>query len=244
MRHVQFAANSPGIGALEIKCSYQRNMFLSVILSSGTALILMGGLLLHTAIQPVPEIPRVVTVNKQGDYVTPITPMTKRITTKLAGSTPTIPDFGVPIPVDDWLVDDDVVFATTDQLAEYLNSPGGGGTGWNENENIAYVPPLVEMPPTEILEFAEEMPIPVTVETPVYPELAERAGIEGRVWVKVLVDEQGFVRQAVIAKASGTSAGFEEAALASAMNNRYRPALQNGRSVMVWLTYKVDFRLR
>lgn len=244
MRHEHFTANPARIGALEIKRAYQRHMFLSVILSSGTALILMGGLMLHAALQPAPEVTRIFRPSTGPHWTRPTPTWISRPKTANTHTSLTKPGVGVPIPMEDDQVQDDVVFATNNELASFINSISVGFGGGTENTNNVYATTPTELPVTEIPEIAEKMPIPVSVETPVYPELAERAGIEGRVWVKVLVDEQGFVRQAVIAKASGTSAGFEEAALAAAMNNRYRPALQNGRPVMVWLTYKVDFELR
>jgi TonB family protein len=51
------------------------------------------------------------------------------------------------------------------------------------------------------------------------------------------------VRDALIAKSSGSNVGFDEAAIKAALQRRYRPALQNGRPVAVWVTYKIVFRL-
>ncbi|MFH2204893.1 MAG: energy transducer TonB [Elusimicrobiota bacterium] len=52
------------------------------------------------------------------------------------------------------------------------------------------------------------------------------------------------MRDAIIQKASGTNAGFEEAALTAAMKNRYKPAIQNGRPIPVWVSYRVVFELK
>jgi TonB family protein len=80
--------------------------------------------------------------------------------------------------------------------------------------------------------------------TPVYPEKAEFTGTEGRVWVQALVNWEGEVVDARIAKASGTDVGFEEAALKAAYECRYKPALKDGRPVAVWVTYPVTFKLK
>jgi len=46
-----------------------------------------------------------------------------------------------------------------------------------------------------------------------------------------------------LVKESGANAGFEEAALKAARKRKYRPALQNGQPVAVWVTYKKIFKL-
>jgi len=79
-------------------------------------------------------------------------------------------------------------------------------------------------------------------ERPEYPRLAKSAGLTGTVWVKVLVDKDGTVRQAMVGKSSGTQA-LDEAAVAVAPKNKFKPGIQNGRPVACWATYRVDFNL-
>ena len=78
--------------------------------------------------------------------------------------------------------------------------------------------------------------------TPDYPRLAKQAGITGTVWMKVLIDEEGNVLKAIIAKSSGT-ASLDEAALKASYGNKFSPGIQNGRPVKVWVTYPVEFKL-
>lgn len=78
--------------------------------------------------------------------------------------------------------------------------------------------------------------------TPVYPESATKAGIEGVVWVKVFVSEDGSVSDAIAVKSSG-NADLDNAALASALNNKFKPAIKDGKPVSLWVTYKVEFAL-
>jgi TonB family protein len=77
---------------------------------------------------------------------------------------------------------------------------------------------------------------------PVYPRLAEQAGLEGIVWLKVQVNKYGTLTDAVVYKSSGTPA-LDDAALRAAPKCRFEPALQNGRPVCMWVTYKVVFSL-
>jgi protein TonB len=88
------------------------------------------------------------------------------------------------------------------------------------------------------------MPTIVKEEKPVYPEVALLTNREATVWVKALVDKEGKVREARIAKSSGMNVGFDEAALEAAYKNIYKPAIQNGRPVAIWVTYPVEFKLK
>jgi protein TonB len=77
----------------------------------------------------------------------------------------------------------------------------------------------------------------------IYPDSAKNAKIEGSVWVKALVDKQGSVRQALIAKGSGKRVGFEEAALTAAKQATWKPAMANNKPVAIWVSYEIKFLL-
>jgi len=243
MNHQQSVPHPAGIGALEIKRAYQRNLFLAVMLASGTAFMLTVGLSWHTSKQPAPDVPS-FTLVRIPYIASPMPTMVPRPKIETA-SGPTIkPAIGIPIPVEDDSVVNEVHFATTNQMAQYIDARYREYDFGDGNKNVVYLPPAEDSAVTEIFEFAQVMPVPVHTATPAYPEMAERAGLKGTVLVKALVDQFGCVLKAEVAKASGINAGFEEAALAAALQNRYRPALQNNTPVMIWITYKVEFELQ
>lgn len=74
---------------------------------------------------------------------------------------------------------------------------------------------------------------------PVYPVLAQRAGIAGIVVVACTIDPRGLV---VDAHALTGPALLSEAALAAVRQWRYRPTLVGGQPVAVMLTVTVHFR--
>jgi TonB family protein len=87
------------------------------------------------------------------------------------------------------------------------------------------------------------MPEMIRYEPPVYPDSAEKAGIEGTAWVKVLVDSTGHVVKSAIHKTSGFKV-LDDAALAAAVKNEFKPAEQNGKKIAIWVTYRVEFTLK
>jgi protein TonB len=74
-----------------------------------------------------------------------------------------------------------------------------------------------------------------------YPEMARRAGIEGRVFVQFVVDEKGNVIDPVVVR--GIGAGCDEAALEAVKKAKFIPGKQRGRPVKVQYALPVTFRL-
>jgi periplasmic protein TonB len=75
----------------------------------------------------------------------------------------------------------------------------------------------------------------------VYPEIARLAGIEGRVMVQFIIDEQGRVNNPVVVR--GIGGGCDEAAIEAVKNARFTPGMQRGRAVKVSYTLPITFRL-
>jgi TonB family protein len=78
---------------------------------------------------------------------------------------------------------------------------------------------------------------------PVYPAIAKNAGIEGEIWLKILVREDGRVDKAEVFKSTKPDLGFEEAAIAAAQKFEFKPALKNGQPVATWVALPFRFKL-
>lgn len=89
-----------------------------------------------------------------------------------------------------------------------------------------------------------KMPTCIYCPEPVYPALAEQAGLEGDVTVIILVDKEGENRGAFISDSSGVNAGFEESALEAARASRFAPAeYANGCLVSMGVHKVYEFRI-
>ncbi len=75
-----------------------------------------------------------------------------------------------------------------------------------------------------------------------YPEAARRAGIEGRVYIQFIVNEQGDVENPVVVR--GIGGGADEEALRVVSEAKFQPGMQRGRPVRVQYSLPVVFRLR
>ncbi|MEX0685520.1 MAG: energy transducer TonB [Balneolales bacterium] len=75
----------------------------------------------------------------------------------------------------------------------------------------------------------------------VYPEVAKRAGIQGRVTIQFVIDEQGIVRSPEVLR--GIGGGCDEAAITAIQKTKFTPGRQRGRPVKVQYTMSVHFKL-
>lgn len=159
---------------------------------------------------------------------------------------PSRPVIGIPEPVDDAEVSAEMTIATQTEMSQSI-APVIQDI---EEENIIIEAPQEEnivieddaLPPPEAFVPYETPPAPVTRVQPKYPELARKAGIEGTVYIKILVDKQGMVRDAILLR--GIGGGLDEAALEAVKKWMYTPAIQNNMPVAVWVAQPINFRLR
>jgi periplasmic protein TonB len=127
-----------------------------------------------------------------------------------------------------------------------------GSTEIDITANVEAPPPppkeekkIIEEEPTYFV-AVEEMPEPIggigAIQSKiVYPEIAKRAGVEGKVFILAFVDEQGLVTKAQVAK--GIGAGCDEAALEAVKLTKFKPGKQRGKPVKVQVHIPVVFKL-
>ena len=112
---------------------------------------------------------------------------------------------------------------------------GGERAAFGQGElEVGSAPPESEQPevqPPEVLEAAQ----------PEYPEAALRGRIEGTVVLRVTIDAEGSVEEAEVIEPAGH--GFDEAARATALRTRYRPARRGDTPVRARILSRVEFGL-
>lgn len=116
---------------------------------------------------------------------------------------------------------------------------------------MATPPPAVEDPveddAPEIFEIVEDEPVLIgglaSLQQNIrYPELARRIGLEGRVFVQFIVDDQGNVVDPVVIR--GLGGGLDEEALRAVRQAKFTPGRQRGQPVHVRMSIPITFRLR
>ncbi len=157
--------------------------------------------------------------------------------TKQEAAPPPPPKPPIPIeaPTDDVLEDIEIAETELDVDAEVSAPPPPPAQ--EEEEEVEPV----------FFVAVEEMPEPIggiegIQKKIVYPEIAKRAGVQGRVYVKAFVDENGNVTKVELIK--GIGAGCDEAAIAAVQETAFKPGKQRGKPVKVQVTVPVLFRLQ
>ena len=87
----------------------------------------------------------------------------------------------------------------------------------------------------------DKQPVPTYRVNPVYPDSARRAGLEGTVWLKALVDTDGMVKKAVVVRSDNRI--FDDAARQALLQWRFIPAILHGKFVRVWAMVPFHFKL-
>ncbi|MDR2601070.1 MAG: energy transducer TonB [Spirochaetaceae bacterium] len=78
----------------------------------------------------------------------------------------------------------------------------------------------------------------------IYPPIALRAAIQGKVYLEIFVDSEGYVRQVKVLKETPEGYGFGEAAAKAFWGKRGAPAVANGSPVAVRYRYPIFFQVR
>lgn len=140
----------------------------------------------------------------------------------------------IPIESEDEEIPEDATIEMTDVNLDELPPPPP--------------PPEEEDGETPIFVAYDEPPAPIggfaaIQQNLVYPEIARKAGVEGRVYVNVLIDEKGNVIDTKILKSLGNN-GCDEAAVAAIRSVKWKPAKQRDKPVKVWVGIPVVFKLK
>ncbi|MFP4527074.1 MAG: energy transducer TonB [Candidatus Kapaibacterium sp.] len=161
---------------------------------------------------------------------------------------------GNPVPVPDAMVKPDMKeFATVD-VQSRASAEGGDGVDLGdfaanidfesggdqvkvevreEEPGINEFIPVEKQPSVDLAELQKNVK---------YPDMARRAGIEGTVTIRVLVDQDGSVRRMVVQ--STDSELLNEAAKDAVKKTAFTPAIQNNEPVICWVSIPIRFKLR
>jgi periplasmic protein TonB len=74
-----------------------------------------------------------------------------------------------------------------------------------------------------------------------YPETAQKAGVQGKVYLLIYINENGGVDDVKVLK--GIGAGCDEAAIQAVKDTKFNPGKDNGVAIKVKLSLPITFKL-
>ena len=228
-------------GAVELKKVYQKYWLIGFAIAVAIHFSLFGSYYLVGLLSE--EEPPMVTVRimKYSDLGPPPSITSANTPPPIAVSAPTAkPTVGAPVPVPDAEVSAEQTMATQTEMSQTVAPiiEGAGTDGAVEIEQDIRIDE--DAPPADFVPVEKE-PVPVKKVEPKYPELAQRAGLEGKVWVKIWVDKEGRAKQVVILKSDAEI--FNEPAVEAAKQWVFTPAYMNNGPVAVWVSIPFRFKL-
>lgn len=234
-------------GAFELKKLYPRNFSIGLALAIFFHLLLIGSYYFVQAISKEDDLDSAPTVHiMKYSELGPPPSITNEVPPQVAIAGPAVqPTVGVPVPVPDKEAPPEQTIATQQEMSQVaaptIGEDIGAGTQITQDIKIEQ-PKEDDDPDVNAFVAVEKFPEIVVSAQPEYPEIARRAGITGKVYVKVLVDKTGKPKKAVIFKSD--SDVLNEAAITAAMKSAFTPALQNNHPIAVWVVLPYKFTLQ
>lgn len=228
-------------GAIELKRVYQKYWTIGLSISVAIHLVLVSSYYL-VGLFSEEEPPMVnVRIMKYSDLGPPPSITSANMPPPIAVSAPTAkPTVGAPVPVPDAEVSAEQTMATQTEMSQTV-APMIEGTSGDGNVEIQQDIRIDEDAPPADFVPVEKEPVAIKKVEPKYPDLAMRAGLEGKVWVKIWVDKEGKAKQVVILKSDAEI--FNEPAVEAAKQWVFTPAYMNNGPVAVWVSIPFRFKL-
>jgi protein TonB len=250
-----FANKNKEYGAYKLRKGYNKYLTYAMWISIGAVVIATVGPRLYRWINPeedasalrrkvvqITQLAEPPSIGEKKEVVDVEAPPPLKSTIK----------FTPPVVKADEEVTDEYI-PTVDELKEV--DPGTkteegveGGVDYSliEVEEKVVEEPVKEEAPTYFV-AVEEMPEPIggiqAIQSKiVYPEIARRAGVEGKVYVLAFVNEAGEVTKAQIMR--GLGAGLDEAAMDAVRATKFKPGKQRGKPVKVQVSIPIVFKLQ
>lgn len=227
-------------GAVELKQAYQKYFTIAMGIAVAIHAVILGGYYLVELLNQEEPPTRMVHVMKYSDLGPPPSIQSMNTPPPVAVSAPVAkPTVGAPVPVPDAEVSPEQTIATQTEMSQVVSpiSEGAGNAGVAVEQDIKIED---EGPPADFVPYEKEPQIVKKVE-PKYPELAMRAGLEGKVIVKIWVDKEGKVKQVVVLKSDAEI--FDQPAIDAAKQFVFTPAYMNNGPVAVWVSFPFRFKL-
>jgi len=233
-------------GAFELKRLYPRNYAIGVAVAVILHLLLISSYYLYQVMtrEDVDNVPT-VRIMKYSELGPPPS-IDQEVAPQIAVASQTVaPTVGVPVPVPHDEAPPEQTIASQEQMAAQqaptLSDVGTGQAQITQDIKIEQNKENNDEPDMNSFTAVEKYPEMVVSAHPEYPEIAKRAGITGKVYIKVLVDKEGRPKKAVVVKSD--SELFNQAAIDAAMKSAFTPALQNNHPIAVWIVLPYRFTL-
>lgn len=229
-------------GRHELRRLFRRHTAIGLLVSVVLHSAILGSYYLGLYLSEDDDIPTVhLRVVKFSDLGPPPSLQASQVPPAIAVASRARPSVGMPVPVPDAEISPERTIATQSEMSAEPSSVLGE---FGSADHVEVMDDIRIDDEPGINEFipVEKSPQIIRQVLPAYPDMAVRAGLEGTVWIKILIDREGVPVRAVVVKS--TAELFDQPALNAAMKFRFTPAIMNQGPVKVWVSIPFRFQLR
>jgi protein TonB len=236
--------SSIGFGVKQSKILIPLHLKKGLLISLGSMLVVVLGGLSYFAVnayieanRPIPEAPMVRITYSQLGAPPSLSSSTVEQVKVASTAVAAAPTMGVPKPVADDKAVDEAAYTQSElgaMSAGLATAEGASGTSNLQMEDV---------PDRQAFVAVDKQPEIVKAGRAEYPDIVKKAGIEGKVYLQLLIDFDGHVKMVVVAKSSG-NVSLDEAAVAAGKQCIFTPAVApGGKPVRVWVMWPVTFKI-
>lgn len=236
-------------GAFELKRLYPRNYGYGFLFAILFHLMIVGAYFLVQALTAEDEnyddVPVVsMKYSEMGPPPSIVQEVAPQVQTAAAAVKPNV---GVPVPVEDSKAAPEQTLASQAEMSKAIAPVQTAGESGNVQvtQDIKIEQEVQKKsdddPDPSTFVPVEKQPERIQIVKPVYPEIAQRAGLTGQVILKVLVNKEGKPIKTQVLKADNEI--FIEPAKEAAMKTLFTPAIQNNKPITCWVNIPYKFSL-
>ncbi|MDQ7798100.1 MAG: energy transducer TonB [Candidatus Edwardsbacteria bacterium] len=237
--------SSLGFGVKQSKVLIPLHLKKGMLISLSFMLLLVLGGLSYFAVnayieahRPIPEAPMVRITYSQLGAPPSLSSSTVEQVQVASAAVAAAPTMGVPKPVADDKAVDEAAYTQSELGAMSAGMATTEGASGASNLQVEEV-----VPDRAAYVAVDKAPEIVKAGKAEYPDIVKKAGIEGKVYLQLLIDFDGHVKMAVVAKSSG-NVSLDEAAVEAGKQCIFTPAVApGGKPVRVWVMWPVTFKI-
>lgn len=222
-------------GAPELKKIWQKYMTIGIVFAAIIHFLGVAAYYLPSILGEEKPPEKIVRILKYSELGPP--PSITGAAPAIAVAGPAVkPSVGIPVPVPDAEISPEQTIATQQEMSEAVG-PITEGLGSGPGDIVIEE----DGPPPDFVPYEKE-PVVIKRVNPAYPEIARRAGVEGKVLVKAWVDKEGKIRKVEVVKSDADI--FNQAAIDAVMQWVFTPAMMKSGPVSVWVAIPLTFKLQ
>ncbi len=235
-------------GAFELKRLYPKNYGYGFLFAIIFHLMIIGVYFLIQAINAREEnYDNVPVVSMKYSEMGPPPSIVEEVAPKVQPAAAAAkPNVGVPVPVEDSKAAPEQTLASQTEMSKAIAptqtmSDAGNVKVTQDIKITQEVKKDDDNPDPSSFVAVEKNPEPIQLVKPVYPEIAQRAGLTGMVVLRILVNKEGKPMKTLVMKADNDI--FVDPAKEAAMKTLFTPAIQNGKPITCWVVIPFRFSL-